>query len=190
MVIDLISKRRSTYAFTTKSIEQEKLNSLFEAAHLAPSSSNMQPWRYIYATQENPEEFKLLFDCLSEGNQRWVKNAFMLILSVAEMSYTYKNEHFPNKYARHDVGTAMGMLMIQAASMGLVTHPMGGFDPEKARINLQIHEPFEPVAMIAVGYPGTTEGLPEDLVKREHSERKRKPLDEIVFRGKWHTPSL
>jgi len=179
MIIDLLYKRRSTYAFSKRTIEPEKIADLFEASHLAPSSSNIQPWRYIYATQDD-EGFQLLFDCLAPGNQRWVKNAYMLILSVAEMSYMREEASHINKYAWHDTGVAMGMLLVEAAHLGLVTHPMGGFDPEKAQSNLNIQEPFSPVAMIAVGYPGTTDGLPEDLIKREKTERKRKPVGELV----------
>jgi nitroreductase len=185
MIIDLILNRRSTVAFSSKPIEQEKIKDLFEAARLAPSSSNIQPWRFIYATQDDKEQFQLLFDCLAPGNQRWVKNAYMLVLSVTEESYKYKDVYQSNKYAWHDVGTSMGMLMVEAVYQGLVTHAMGGFNHEQARLKLDIPELFSPVAMIAVGYPGTTDGLSEDLIQREKSERKRKSFDEVVFRGKF-----
>jgi nitroreductase len=185
MITDLILKRRATIAFSPKPIEEEKITALFKAAQMAPSSSNIQPWRFIYATQDDKEQFQSIFDCLYPGNQRWAKNAFMLILSVAEMSYRYEDKDLSNKYAWHDTGTSMGMLMIEAIHLGLVTHAMGGYDAEKAQQILNIPKPFSPVAMIAVGYPGTTDGLPEDLVKREKSERKRKPLNEIVLKGKF-----
>jgi nitroreductase len=185
MIHELIFNRRSAYAFSAKPLEKEKIKELFEAAHLAPSASNIQPWRFIYATRDDANEFNLLFDCLDEGNQRWVKNTYMLMLSVAEITYTYKNEQRQNRYARHDVGTALGMLMVQAASLGLVCHPMAGYNLEKARQNLNIPEFFEPVAMIAVGYPGEIDILPEDLKKRQTSPRNRKPLNEVVFKGKF-----
>jgi nitroreductase len=185
MINDLISKRRSVFAFSTKPIEQEKINAIFEAAQLAPSSMNVQPWRYVYATQDNKEEFKVLFDCLAETNQRWAQNAYMLVLSVTELSYVHNNKEHVNKYAWHDVGAAMGMLMVQAASLGLVCHPMGGFDAEKARKDLKIQELFAPVAMIAIGYPGNIEELPEDLKIRQQTPRNRKPLSEVVFKGKF-----
>lgn len=183
MILDSIFNRRSVLAFSNQVVEEEMLRILFEAAHLAPSSNNNQPWRFIYATQENPAEYKLLFDCLMEGNQRWVKNAPVLILSIAETISSYKN--MPNKYAWHDIGMASVLLMVQAQALGLRSHPMGGFDPEKAKNDLQIPEPYQPVAMIALGYPGRVEDLPEDLKKRETSSRNRKSLEEVVFRGKF-----
>lgn len=183
MILDPIITRRSAVAFSRRPVEKEKLTAIFEAAQLAPSSNNTQPWRFIYASQENPEEFKALFDCLMEGNQRWVKNASVLVLTIAETISSYKN--LPNKYAWHDTGMASVLLMVQAQALGLHSHPMGGFDAEKARIDLRIPEPYQPVAMIALGYPGSINDLPEDLQKREASPRNRKPSEEMVFRGKF-----
>ena len=183
MILDSINNRRSVFAFSNRPVEEEKLQVLFEAAHLAPSSSNNQPWRFIYATQDNPEEYKRLFDCLMEGNQRWVKHAPVLILSMSEMISSYKNT--PNKYAWHDTGMASVLLMVQAQALGLNSHPMGGFDPDKAKRDLQIPDPYQPVAMIALGYPGNVADLPEDLMKRQTSSRNRKPLEEIVFKGRF-----
>jgi nitroreductase len=183
MLLNSIADRRSVLAFSNKPVEEEKLKTLFGAAQLAPSSSNNQPWRFIYATREKPEEFDRLFNCLMEGNQRWVTNASVLIVTVAETISSYKN--LPNKYAWHDTGMASVLLMVQAQALGLWSHPMGGFDPEKAKIDLGIPEPFEPVAMIALGYPGNADDLPDDLRKRQQSPRNRKPLDEVVFRGRF-----
>ncbi|HEY4789617.1 MAG TPA: nitroreductase family protein, partial [Bacteroidales bacterium] len=185
MILNDIQTRRSVLAFSLKPIEPEKLTAIFDAAHLAPSSGNNQPWRFIYATRDNPEEFKLLFNCLAESNQRWVKNAYGLILTIAEMISTYKDKSYPNKYAWHDTGMATALLMIQAQALGLNTHPMGGFDAEKAKADLHIPEPFQPVAMVAIGYHGNVQDLPEDLMKRETSPRNRKSLEAFVFRGKF-----
>lgn len=183
MILDPIKNRRSVLAFSTRPIDKEIQRVLFEAAQLAPSSNNTQPWRFVYATQANPDEFKVLFDCLFEGNQRYVKNAFMLVLTIAEMISTYKNT--PNKYAWHDTGMASVLLMVQAQALGIHTHPMGGFDAEKAKTVLQIPDPFQPVAMMAVGYPGEIQDLPDDLQKRQLSPRNRKPLDEVAFNAKF-----
>jgi len=91
----------------------------------------------------------------------------------------------PNIYAWHDVGLATAQLLVQAASMGLATHPMGGFDREKAMKVMHIPEPFRPVAMLALGYPGRPDDVPEELVQRERKERTRNPLETMLFRGRW-----
>lgn len=179
----LIEKRRSTVSFSNKPIEGQKIHLLFEAARWAPSSYNEQPWRFIYGVKDDENSYQKLFDCLMEGNREWVKNAPMIVLSVAKKDFTLNGN--PNFYARHDVGMATENLMIQAVQMGLMVHPMGGFDKNKAFTDLSIPEGFEPVAMIAVGYPGELNDLTEDLRKREQGKRVRKAQDEFVFRGQW-----
>ena len=91
MLLKEIMNRRSGYAFADKEIEPEKVEALFEAAHWAPSSRNIQPWRYIYALHNDPE-FQLLLNLLFEGNQRWAKNAGILILSLAQTEYRFQDE--------------------------------------------------------------------------------------------------
>jgi nitroreductase len=181
MLLYEINKRRSGYAFADKDIEPEKLEALFEAAHWAPSSRNIQPWRYIYASNSDPE-FQLLLNLLFEGNQRWAKNAGVLILSLAQTKYRFKDEIRENKHGWHDTGLANSLLIIQAVSMGLLTHPMGGFDSNRARNDLNIPPEYDPVAMIAVGYQGDDSKLPEDLSNRLKAPRTRKPLEEIAFK--------
>ncbi len=182
MIIDAIQKRKSNFSYSEKSIEQEKLNEIFEAATLAASSMNVQPWRFIFANQNEPE-FQLILNTLSEGNQRWAKDASALVLSVAQIEYTHNDKLIANAYAWHDTGMANANLMLQATSLGLVTHPMGGFDHQKASENFNLPKEYQPVLIIALGYKGDETKLPEDLIKRQTAPRKRKPIEEVVFKG-------
>lgn len=179
----LLQKRWSPLAFSQQQVEKEKLCSLLEAARWAASSYNEQPWHFIVATQENPEEFKRLLSCLAEGNQVWAKHAPVLMLSVAKL-YFEKN-HTENRHALHDVGAAACSLAIEATSLGLFIHQMAGFDVSKARELYNIPEGYEPVAAIAIGYPGEPEVLPEKYQQREFAPRQRKPLETFVFTGSW-----
>ena len=181
-VHESIILRYSPIAFSDRPVEQEKITALFEAARWAPSSFNEQPWRFIYALRENQTEFESLLDCLVQENRIWARKAPMLVLTAARMNVTRTGR--PNKYAFHDVGLATGNFLIQATFMGLAAHPMGGFSVEKAKQNLLIPEGFEPVAMIAVGYHGDVDDLPEELKSMERRERTRKAMQEIVYSGK------
>src|SRR5665647_877823 len=147
MILSEIKDRRSGYSFSDRTIEPEKTEALFEAAHWAPSSRNLQPWRYIYALRGEPG-FDLLVNLLFEGNQRWAKNASVLILSLAQMRYAFHDQINENKHSWHDTGLANSLLIIQAVSMGLLTHPMGGFDVKRAKQDLNIPPDYEPVVMI------------------------------------------
>ena len=63
MIIDAIQKRKSNFTYSEKPVEQEVINELFEAATLAASSMNVQPWRFIYASKNEPE-FQLMLNAL------------------------------------------------------------------------------------------------------------------------------
>jgi nitroreductase len=181
-VHELITSRYSPLAFSHKPVEPEMISALFEAARWAPSSFNEQPWRFIYAVRENRPEFKTMLDCLVEDNRIWAMHAPMLVLSVGRMNFSRYSK--PNRYAFHDVGMAVGNLLTQATYMGLVVHQMGGFSVGKAKQNLMIPDGFEPVAMMAIGYHGNVDDLPEELKTKELRTRTRKPLQEIVYPGR------
>jgi nitroreductase len=187
---DLLTQRWSPRAFSEQAVGRDQLHVLLEAARWAPSSSNEQPWRFIVATKEAPEDYDRLLACLLEGNRKWAHRAPVLILSVARMDF--EEDSRPNRHAFHDVGVATENLLLQVSALGLVAHPMAGFDIEKARDDLRIPSGYEPVAMIAVGYPGELSVLPDYLQQRELKPRERKPLTEIAFSGQWgrSLPSL
>jgi nitroreductase len=183
---ELIRERWSPRAFAERSIEPEKVRSLLEAARWAPSSFNGQPWSYIVATKDASEEFARLASCLVDGNS-WAKRAPLLLLAVAKTHFAHNGQ--PNRHAFHDVGMANENLVLQAEAMGLAVHQMAGFVVDRARELFQIPEGQEPATMLAVGYPGELNDLPEPLRARETSPRSRKPLAEMVFGGKWGTVS-
>jgi nitroreductase len=182
---DLLARRWSPRAFDERSVGADTLRTLFEAARWAPSSSNEQPWRFIVATKDYETEWNRLFDCLVEGNQTWAFRAPVLMLSVASMYFA--DDGKPNRHAFHDTGLATENLVLQATASGLVAHQMAGFNVEKARADLGIPSGCEPVAMIAIGYPGDPNSLPERLRERELQPRSRRPIQEWTFWGQWGT---
>jgi nitroreductase len=183
---DLFKRRWSPSAFSNQPVEAEKLRILFEAARWAPSSYNEQPWLFIVANKDSETEWNRFFACLEEGNRKWAYRAPVLILSVASLNFV--DDSTPNRHAFHDTGMAVENLVLQAAGLGLATHQMAGFDVEKARADLMIPSGYEPVAMIAVGYPGDPASLPERLRERELRPRSRRPISEWTFSGQWGDP--
>jgi len=181
-VHEYIQNRWSPRAFADKLIDKNKIMSLFEAARWSASAFNEQPWRFIYATRDNPEAFNKLLNCLVEGNRIWCKNAPLLILTVVKKTFSNNKQ---NTKAEHDLGLATGNLTFQAMSMGLYVHPMSGIDVDNAIKIFNIPVDYLPSTMIAAGYLGNPEQLPEHLMKPEISPRKRKPFNEIVFEGKF-----
>ena len=183
---ELIRNRWSPRAFSDKPVGPEVLRSLFEAARWAPSSNNEQPWAYMVATKDDAENFAKMLSVLVEFNANWAKHAPVLALSVAHLKA--QRDGKPNRVALHDVGSASAQLTLEANARGLQIHQMAGFDADKARQAFAIPADWEPVAAMAIGYPGDPESLPEKLRERELAPRTRKPLGEFVMSGGWgHT---
>lgn len=188
-VHDFIVRRWSPRAFSDKPVPPDVLRSLFEASRWAASSYNDQPWSYIVATKDDPENFAKMLGVLMDMNAAWAKQASVLAISVARR--TFHHNGAPNRVAMHDLGAANAQLTMEATSRGLVVHQMGGFHLDKAREVFGIPEGWDPVSAMAIGYAGDPETLPEQLRKPELGARTRKPLSEFVMSGHWgHTASF
>jgi nitroreductase len=184
---EVIRRRWSPRAFADIPIEPDKLLSLFEAARWAASASNEQPWAFLLATREDPQNFEALAGVLVESNRAWAGSAPVLILTLAHTQF--EKDGRPNRPALYDLGQAAANLALQATSLGLVTHPMAGFNVEAARERFAVPAGWEPVSVIALGYPGDPDSLSEKLRQRETSPRRRKPLDTFIFSGTWGNPA-
>ena len=175
----LILNRWSPRSMTGEELDEDTIMSLFEAARWAPSSYNNQPWRFIYAKRNSPHWNKL-FNLLAEPNKVWTKNAAVLIVVVSRKNFEH-NEKYSITH-QYDAGAAWENLALEASSRGLAVHAMQGFDYERARIDLQIPDTFDVMAMIAIGKKGPKENLPSELQNKE-LPNNRKPLNEIVMEG-------
>jgi nitroreductase len=181
-ILDVMTRRWSPYAFDGRPVEEAKLHRIFEAARWAASSFNEQPWRFLTAATADRPAFEKLASVLAPANH-WAENAPFLAMSVARTRFTHNGS--PNRVAVHDVGQAAAHMALQAVAEGLVMHQMAGFDTARAREIYGIPAEFEPVAMIAIGYEGAHDRIPESLRERERRPRLRKPQPEFVFTGAW-----
>ena len=180
---EILAQRWSPYAFQDRPVPEADLRSLFEAARWAASSFNEQPWTYLVATQENPEQFHQLLSCLVEFNQVWAKAAPVLALGVVSRRFAHNGQ--VNRAAVHDLGLAAGNLLVEATARGLWVHQMLGILPDKARQIFEIPDGYEAWTGLAIGYWGDPATLPDDLQERDRTLRQRKPLHQFVFSGKW-----
>lgn len=179
----LLARRWSARAVDPeRAVEPGKIDILLEAARWAPSCFNDQPWSYLVFESSEPESLEQARSCLVEGNA-WAKKAPLLLLSVARESFAHNGK--PNRHGQHDTGMASENLVLQATELGLISHQMAGFDADKARRLFGIPEGHTLMAMIALGYPGKIEALPEPLQERERASRVRKPAEEWAFSGAW-----
>jgi nitroreductase len=170
----LLAERWSPRGFSSRPVDSAAFRSLFEAARWAASCFNEQPWRFIVATQAEPEQFARILGTLMPKNQEWAKGAWALGISAGKKTFTHNGA--PDRFGLHDAGAALANLMIQATAVGLHVHAMGGFDAGRARTEFSIPEDFEVGAAFAIGY------VAEDQAP---GERSRKPLEEVLFGTEW-----
>ena len=177
---DMFLERYSPRAFSGETISREELMTLLEAAHWAPSALNIQPWRFIYATRDMPE-FVNFLSFLMDGNKIWCEKAGVLVVLISKKT---SNKGTLSPKHSFDAGSAWENLALQATKMNLVCHAMAGIYFDLIKEKLSIPDDYEVEIMIAVGKKGKIEDLPEPLRERE-TPSDRKPLEEIVFEGKF-----
>ena len=187
---DVLANRWSPRAYdASKPVTAEQLFSLMEAARWAPSCFGDQPWRFVVCDKTSqPEAWQRAYDCLVPSNQTWAVNAPVLILVCADTLFTHNQK--PNRWGAYDTGAAAENLCVQAASLGLMAHQMGGFDGDKTREAFGVPAQFTLMAMLTVGYCAAADILPDDLRERELAPRTRRPLGELFFNGVWDKPAI
>ena len=175
---DLLRKRWSARAFSSRRVEKTKLFSILEAARWTPSSRNEQPWRYIIFTTDNPSRLLEAQSVLLESNS-FAKQAPILICAITKKTYTDSLEL--NRLYFHDLGAANENMFLECFNQGLIMHEMGGFNVKLAREIFNIPDDYEVGIMIAVGYQGTNDSLPEKFKVKNTKPRERKHLSQIAF---------
>jgi nitroreductase len=180
---ELLAERWSPYCFSDRPVSEADLSSLFEAARWAPSSYNEQPWTYILATRETPDEFERLLSCLVTANQAWAKAAPALVLGVVSLRFSQTGKD--NRAAVHDLGLASANLVFEATSRGISVHQMIGIIPDRARELYRIPEHSEAWTAMAIGYGAAAAELPVGLRERDLAPRQRKPTGQFVYTSTW-----
>ena len=177
-ILEVIRNRRSDRHFDGRPVAQADIDLLIEAFRWAPSSTNRQPWRLIFAT--SVESRAAYDDALSAGNKQWACAAPVKIVVIGTP------EEQPDRNGLHmwllDTGLALENMLIQGYAMGLTIHAMAGYDEQKVLRGFNIPLPFRVAAVVAAGWRGKVESLPEEVRAKDLKPRVRKAVGEIVFR--------
>lgn len=181
--LEAINKRASLKThLSTRDVEREKIVTILEAARLAPSAANKQPWRFIVVQGKKNVE-NVVTRAFGEPNQV-VREAPVLIIVFVNP----RENAFPDgkEFCLIDVGLAMGNLLLAATDLGLVTHPMAAVDEVELRKILEIPDEVKFVVATPLAYPA--EGSYEKAAQERLSQRTRKDLKELVYTNAWGKP--
>ena len=180
MMIEAIQHRRSVRNFQEKSIEDEKLNEILEAARLAPSGNNRQPWFFI-VIKDGLIKNEV---AVATNNQAWIASAPVVIVAVADLcarSQDYagmfvdeETSSFDVKRIIRDTTIAITHILLEVDNQGLGACWCGAFRQEGIRPVLGIPEDKFVLAVIPVGYPA-----------EEPKARPRKILEEVIRHERW-----
>jgi len=160
---ELIQKRYSCRAYKPDSVEEEKLNRVLEAARLAPTAANRQPFEIIVIPTAGRKD-----ELLKIYPRDWLVQA-PLVLGVCGIPAQAWVRRDGKNYVDVDAAIAMDHLILAAADLGLGTCWIGAFDATAAKTILRLSEGVEPIAFTPLGYPA-------DSIR----SKSRKPLAELV----------
>jgi nitroreductase len=167
-VLEVIATRYSVRGYRSDPVDDETLASVLEAARLAPTAANRQPFRVVVVrTEGRQEELSRVY------GRPWFVQAPLVLAVVAVPGEAWRRMD-GKPYDEVDATIAMDHLILAAASLGLGTCWVAAFDPAAAREVLGLPDDVEPVAFTPLGYPTTTS-----------PQKKRRPLDELVRYERW-----
>ena len=165
---DLIANRYSVRAYKRDPIENEKLDNVLEAARLAPTAANRQPYQLIVINTKGRED-----ELLKIYRRNWFVQAPLLICAcgVRRQSWVRSDRR---RYLDVDVAIVMDHLILAATNIGLGTCWVAAFNENAARKALNLPDDVEPLIFTPLGYPADKPGIKE-----------RKPLTELVRYEHW-----
>lgn len=167
--LQLAGSRYSCRRYAATPVSRDVILEILEAARLAPSACNLQPWRFIVL--DTPGQLPLAADTY---HREWVRTAPVLIVACADHSRSWHRRADGKDHADVDVSIAAEHICLAATALGLATCWICNFDPEALRKNLKLGEEMEPVVMLSLGYPAEGEEVPV---------KKRVDIQEIVRWG-------
>lgn len=177
---ELIKNRQSCRKYSEKIVEKEKIEKCLEAARLAPSASNAQPWKFIVINHSDlkDEIANETFNKLASFNKFSLIAPVIVIVTIEKTNFmSMIGSRIKNKeFKLIDIGIATEHFCLQAAELGLGTCILGWFNGKSIKRILNIPKNKTIGVLICLGYPE------QDNIIRE---KKRKNIDEIRTYNKY-----
>jgi nitroreductase len=181
-VKEAINKRRAYRSLESVKITEDLIKDLAECASLSASCNNFQPWRFVFVYDS--EMLKKLHGALSKGNE-WVQLASMIIavFSRKDLDCLIKER----EYYLFDTGMAVAFIILRATELGLVAHPIAGYNEEKVKEILGIPADMKAITLVNVGKH--SEEINPLLTEKQKGIEKirpeRLPLEKFVYMNRY-----
>lgn len=176
-VKEAIERRRAYRSLDPVEITRDLVDDLAGCAQLAASCFNKQPWRFVFVA--DPEVLKRMRGALSRGNE-WIHHASMIVavFSKKELDCQVKGR----EYYLFDTGMAVAHIILRATELGLVAHPIAGFDESRVKEILGIPEEMTVITLVNVGKKRQSmrPELSEQQIAWEKERPERLPLEKFV----------
>lgn len=181
-VAPIFLERWSPRAFTGDAIRPAEFMTILEAARWAPSASNQQPWRFLYAYRDTPH-WEGFLGLLGASNQVWANRAAVLIVALSKTTaLSSSGQDVPSYSHSFDAGAAWQSIALQATMLGWHAHGMVGLDMPRAAKELGVPDGYRVECAIAIGRRGDKSMLPEAAQARE-TPNGRNPVGSFAFEG-------
>lgn len=167
-LLDVMQRRRAYRSLDPVEIDGETVRELARCASLSASCYNNQPWRYAFVTGE--ERLEMMKGALARGNA-WGRNASMIVAVHAAKSDDC--EVAGREYYLFDTGMATAMMILRAVDLGLVAHPIAGYDEEAVREILDIPAEHRIITLVIVG--GHADDIKPELSEAQAEAEKERP---------------
>ncbi len=181
-ILNEIFERRSYRAISSEPVDKNVVERLLQAASLAPSCFNKQPWRYV--SVESAEGLKKIQKGLNSGNS-WAERAPLFILVCTRDDLDCKLDD-GRDYAEFDTGMSVFSLLVQAQKEGLTGHPIAGYDQEILKNEFEIPGNVKLLTIVVLGYKGEADALNERQLESENGPRVRNSRDEWYAKERWN----
>ena len=165
----LFLERKSIRSFSKKEIDNEIILKLLNAARIAPSAVNYQPWRFFVCSS-----IEIKDKIIESYPRKWFESAPLYIVACADKSESWKRAADNKDHGNIDVAIALTHLMLKATELGLGTCWVCNFDAKILIDALNLDKVLEPVAIIPIGYPS------ENVSEETKHQKNRKSVDEFT----------
>lgn len=172
-----LAARFSPVAFDrNKTLSSAEVNALLDAARLAPSVGNSQPWRFIIGRRDDAVHSRIV-PYLARSSSRWAPDASLLIVNLAQLRVEGTTDWEYSEFSHYDLGQAVAHMTVQGLSMGLDAHQFRAFDRDGMAAEFSVPPHLEVTSMTAIGIAAHAAGE----VQSAGTSRDRASLEDITL---------